>query len=145
MDDVIVHSVDWYRTLLSAADIDVSYVRSTRLVGSEDTDTRFEANGVGHVPIDGMDLWDAIQFGSVDDSVSSESRELLLDLNAEGTCDSSSCGAIRWGKWKYLRGANMGVENDDADLTTALETDYYVQWRRYFASFSGNTLEMLDF
>jgi len=129
MDSIIVHVSDWYQTLLSAAGLSVEYARSSRMYRSEAIDNRFESNGVSHVPLDGEDLWSAIQFGTVDDSISSESRELLLDINVEGTCQSSSCGAIRSGKWKYLRGANMGVENDDADLTSALADDWTVQWR----------------
>lgn len=131
MEDILVHTVDWYKTLLSAAGLDVSYARSTTLVNSDDIDDRFDDNGVGEIPLHGEDLWSAIQYGDVDAAISKDEREILLDLNTDGTCESTSCGAIRIGKWKFLRGANMGVENDDADLTTALDDDWTVQWRRY--------------
>lgn len=107
--DFIVSVVDWYPTLLSAAGIDVGYHRSQSLYQSEEEDTRFDDSGVGDVPLDGRDLWDAIQFNQVSDEISVESRELLLDLDYTETCLFSSCGAIRSGRWKFIRGAVMGV------------------------------------
>jgi len=107
--DFIVSVVDWYPTLLSAAGIDVGYHRSQSLYQSDEEDTRFDDNGVGDVPLDGRDLWDAIQFNKVSDEISVQSRELLLDLDYTETCLFSSCGAIRSGRWKFIRGAVMGV------------------------------------
>jgi len=108
-DDFIVSVTDWYPTLLSAAQIDPGYYKSLSLYDTFDVDVRFLHDGVGKIPLDGYDLWGAIQFGEVNDLISSDSRELLLDLDDGGTCNFDSCGAIRSGKWKFIRGHNMGV------------------------------------
>ena len=108
LDDVMVHITDWYPTLLSAAGIEVGYHRSTKLYGSEETDTRFDDVEYGTIPLDGMDLWSAIQFGDVAESISLEKREILLDLDGHHwNCTFSTCGALRKGHWKFIRGANM--------------------------------------
>jgi len=107
--DLVVSVVDWYPTLLSAAGIEVGYQRSRTLYGSDELDTRFDAMSPGTVPLDGKDVWSAIQYGTVPDELSSKSREVLLDLDRTETCLFSSCGAIRSGRWKFIRGANMGV------------------------------------
>jgi len=107
--DFIVSVVDWYPTLLSAAGIEPGYHRSKRQYGTDEVDTRFDDNGVGTVPLDGHDIWSAIQYGDVSDEISVQSRELLLDLDFTETCAFSSCGAIRSGRWKFMRGAIGGV------------------------------------
>ena len=104
-----MHITDWYPTLLSAAGADIGYHRSTRLRATDSVDSRYDDNGVtNNIPLDGKDLWSVIQFGTVsDDEISYDEREILLDLNPELNCTFSSCGAIRKGDWKYIRGANM--------------------------------------
>jgi len=113
--DLMVSVVDWYPTLLSAAGIEPQYYRSMRLYDNDSTDTRFVDNGVGTVPLDGQDVWSAIQFGDVAAEISVDHRELLLDLDAGGICSFSSCGAIRKGQWKFIRGENMGVNSSSSD------------------------------
>lgn len=130
LDEVIMHVADWYPTLLSAAGFEVGYERSTKLYSSEDEDMRFVDNGVSHVPLDGLDMWGAIQYGQIDDDISTDFREVLLDLNSEGHCDYTACGAIRIGKWKYMRGGNMGVEDENVELNTLLSDNGYYQWGR---------------
>ena len=117
--------MDWYPTLLSAAGIEVGYHRSQDLYDSDELDTRFDDDEVDDVPLDGNDIWRAIQFGDVSDEISIESRELLLDLNEGGQCAFSSCGAIRSGKWKFIRGENMGVDTNE---TRGKEWFRYVEW-----------------
>ena len=111
----MVSVVDWYPTLLSAAGIEIGYHRSTTRYGTNVTDTRFDANGVGVVPLDGKNVWNAIQFGEVTEDISAQSRELLLDLDKAGVCSFTSCGALRSGKWKFIRGENMGVNSSTSD------------------------------
>ena len=113
--DFVTSVVDWYPTLLSAAGIETGYVRSVRLYGSDEADTRFDDNGVGTIPLDGKDVWKAIQYGEVTDDISTQSRELLLDLDKAGVCSFTSCGALRSGKWKFIRGENMGVNSSTSD------------------------------
>ena len=107
----MVSVVDWYPTLLAAAGIEIGYHRSTTMYNTSKVDTRFDNNGVGVVPLDGKNLWDAIQKGEIADDTSVENRELLLDLDKGGVCSFTSCGAIRYGHWKFIRGENMGVNS----------------------------------
>eukprot|EP01083_Nonionella_stella_P001832 5260_1 len=127
LEDVLIHVTDWYPTLLSAAGIDAQHVKSRKLHGVTEEDMRFVENGVGDIHLDGKDLWNAIQFGEVSEDISTQSREILLDLNAQ-YCAFTSCGAIRIGKYKFLRGDNIGsnVYVRDGD-----------QWGRAFATCSG--------
>jgi len=140
LDSVLMHVADWYPTLLSAAGLEVGYHLSTKLYQSEAEDVRFVGNGVGVVPLDGLDLWGSIQFDEVDPLSSSESREMLIDLNNVGQCDASSCGAIRSGKWKYLRGGNMGVEDETEDLNNALAANGTAQWNNEYTQCTESPL-----
>jgi len=105
LEGALIHIIDWYPTLLAAANIQVGHHRSTKL--HEDSDkSPFETTTKFTVPLDGKNLWNAINYGDIDDDVSVQNRELVLDLNGEG-CPFSSCGALRVGPWKYLRGSNI--------------------------------------
>ena len=107
MDEILVHMVDWYPTLLSAAGLDIGYHRSKRLRDSEEDDDRFDHIPYGTVEIDGKDIWTAIQFAEFEGERSYEQRELVLDLDSHLlNCTFTSCGAIRKGDWKFIRGAN---------------------------------------
>jgi len=57
-----------------------------------------------------------IQFGDEESELSEMSRDVLMDLNGE-YCAWSSCGTLRSGRWKYLRGSNMvtNMEWGDGD------------------------------
>lgn len=104
----MVHITDWYPTLLSAAGIEVGYHRSTKLYDSDEIDTRFDDVEYDTIPLDGKDLWNAIQYGEITDDISVSERELLLDLDGHHlNCSFSTCGAIRRGHWKFIRGANV--------------------------------------
>lgn len=109
----MVHIMDWYPTLLSAASVEVEHKRSTKLsvktLLAQSTDP-FD-NSIT-VPLDGQDLWSAIQHGIVSDDVSIDSRELLIELNGKH-CEFSSCGALRVGNWKFVRGENICLESQD--------------------------------
>ena len=122
MDEVLVHVTDWYPTLLSAASAEVGHHRSTKLYGTESLDARYDGNGVADIPLDGKDLWNAIQFGHISEEINYAEREILLDLDDMLNCTFSACGAIRKGKWKYIRGANM-VRN-----TVSVG---FKEWQRY--------------
>jgi len=112
--DFVSSVVDWYPTLLSAAGIEPGYHRSRTLYGNgEAADSRFDDTPT--VPLDGKDLWRAIQFGEVTEDIAVESRELLLDVDFTETCEFSSCGALRSGRWKFIRGAVMGVNESVTD------------------------------
>ena len=122
---MLVHVTDWYPTLLSAASAEVGHHRSTKLYGTESLDARYDGNGVADIPLDGKDLWNAIQFGATTDDIAYDEREVLLDLNSELNCSFSSCGVIRKGDWKYIRGANM-VRNTHLPQFKADS-----EWQRY--------------
>ena len=123
MDQILVHMVDWYPTLLSAAGLEIGYHRSRRMSEAEDADTRFDHIPYGTVEIDGKDIWNAIQFGEYDGEMSYEQRELVLDLDSHVlNCTFNSCGAIRKGDWKFIRGANEARESP---------TIGGIQWQRY--------------
>ena len=107
----MVSIVDWYPTLLSAANLEIGHHRSLKLYNSTEPDTRFADSGIGDIPLDGQDIWWAIQYGEITDEIAIDSRELLLDLNEEGECSFASCGAIRSGRYKFIRGLNMGVNS----------------------------------
>ena len=103
MEDVASSMTDWYLTLLSAAGIEAVYPRSQRLSGSDSLDMRFEGDWMA--PTDGLDLWSAINYGVIDGALRSESREILVDLDGAFECDYTSCGALRAGNWKFVRGS----------------------------------------
>ena len=128
MDDALVHIIDWYPTLLSAAGIKVGHHRSTKLYTKMSADDRFDDLSFT-VPLDGKDLWSAIQDGSVGEDISTDSRVLLLELNGKN-CEFSSCGALRVGPWKFIRGAQICLESDD------IISKGGPQWQRYALSFS---------
>lgn len=114
LKEAVVHVTDWYQTLLAAAGIEIGYHRSKRLKDSNVLDTMFEDDEMSKVELDGKNLWNAIQRGEVTDDIAAESRELLLDLNSKW-CEFSSCGTIRVGSWKYMRGKNMASNADKED------------------------------
>lgn len=105
LEEVTSSITDWYPTLLSAAGIETTYPRSRRLHGTDSLDMRFEDDDME--PLDGMDLWPAISTGDLSDAFGgeSESREILIDLDGASGCQYSSCGAIRAGNWKFIRGS----------------------------------------
>ena len=83
---------------MSAAGLEVTYAKSLK--------TKDDSNGIElfddvHVELDGIDLWDAIQNGVITDEY--KNREIVLDMDPL-ECIYKSCGAIMWGKWKYIRG-----------------------------------------
>ena len=126
---MLVHVTDWYPTLLSAAGADIGYHRSTKLHNTDSMDVRFVDNAVmNDIPLDGKDLWDVIQFGTVsNDEISYDEREILLDLNTELNCTFSACGAIRKGDWKYIRGANMLRHIPEVHFQISRDSE----WQRY--------------
>jgi len=69
--DEVMHATDWYPTLLAAAGIDSPEGKT----------------------LDGLNLWDGIQWGKT----SEQDSERLLLLNVDGVqCETDVCGAIRW-------------------------------------------------
>jgi len=126
MDEMVVHMTDWYRTLLSAAGLEVGYYRSKRIGGSDEDDTRFDHIPYGTVELDGVDIWQSIQYGNYEGAMKYEDREILLDLDSHiNNCTFNSCGALRKGKWKFLRGANQA---------RASPTIGGKQWQREFST-----------
>ena len=123
----MVHVTDWYQTLLAATGIEVGYHRSKRVRDSKDDDEEGEEY---RVDLDGKNVWNAIQFGEIDKDISTESRELLLDLNPKW-CPFSSCGTIRVGPWKFIRGTNM------ASNTVGEDGDH---WQKLSVSLRGTCL-----
>lgn len=110
LDEFPVHATDWYRTLLSAAGLNVQHERSRRLytgtTGNSAVDMRWqylEDKGM-QIDIDGLDLWNAIQFGIVEDAL--VDREILLHLD-EVDCPHAACGALLSGHWKLIRGPQL--------------------------------------
>merc|ERR1712087_364633 len=137
LDDVTSAMVDWYPTLLSAAAIEAAYPRSLRLEGTTVLDTRFEADSMA--PLDGLSLWDVIN-GKDDEAVHSDSREVMIDLVGVSDCSYGSCGALRAGNWKLVRGGGSRAdrrraltaclskvecdeEENDFDFTSAMALD----------------------
>mmetsp|Transcript_38458 Transcript_38458/g.34005 ORF Transcript_38458/g.34005 Transcript_38458/m.34005 type:complete len:727 (-) Transcript_38458:186-2366(-) len=123
--DYPMHFVDWYPTLLSAAGLDVNYHRSRKLYETEenfDADTRtfFPDRRWDDTPnqeLDGIDMWDYISGEDEDDAYFDQKREVLLDLK-EVWCPFSSCGALRIGRYKFIRGDNIASllpDYDDGD------------------------------
>eukprot|EP00484_Ammonia_sp_Unknown_P020596 CAMPEP_0197053618 /NCGR_PEP_ID=MMETSP1384-20130603/27844_1 /TAXON_ID=29189 /ORGANISM="Ammonia sp." /LENGTH=667 /DNA_ID=CAMNT_0042486549 /DNA_START=2482 /DNA_END=4485 /DNA_ORIENTATION=- len=132
LTNTIVHITDWYPTLLEAAGVDAAHIKSKKLHNTQDEDVRFETNGVGKIHLDGKSVWRAIQFDETNEEISVDSREILLDLNDE-YCEFSSCGALRSGHWKFLRGASIGT------VKLAVSGEEYKngdQWQRVFATCS---------
>eukprot|EP01084_Bolivina_argentea_P307107 530763_1 len=101
--DYLMHITDWYQTLLSVAGLDVHYERSKRLydVNDEIKDNRWD--NTKEIELDGINMWDYIQGIKEDDKYFEYKRETLLDLK-DGGCDLESCGALRIGRYKYIRG-----------------------------------------
>jgi len=96
LDYNIVHVIDWYPTLLSAANLPVTYATSNKKFESMD-------------PLDGVDMWPAIV--GEDPSSNLLSRELLLDLDPY-ECTTGLCGSIRVGQWKYIISDTL-IESQD--------------------------------
>lgn len=116
LNDVVVSVVDWYPTFLEAAGAEVGYHRSTRLYNTENVDTRFDGENAVTVPLDGSSIWRAIQTDTPSQDILYDEREVLLDLNsASSACSLSSCGAIRRGSWKFLRGGSMAQNKTSTD------------------------------
>ncbi len=109
LEVVASSQTDWYPTLLSAAGIEAVYPRSRRLEGSDSLDLRFEGDWM--VPLDGLDLWTAINDGVVSADLRSEYRSILLDLDGTTECEYTSCGAQRAGNWKFVRGSGSRFVN----------------------------------
>merc|ERR1712048_482482 len=66
---------------------------------------------------DGIDMWEYINGEAEDDVYFDEEREILLDLK-EVWCPFTSCGAIRVGRYKFIRGNNIASllpDHDDGD------------------------------
>ena len=126
MDQILVHMTDWYPTLLSAAGLEIGFHRSTKMYQTDELDTQFDDIPYGTVEIDGMDIWSAIQHGVYDGEVEYEQRELVLDLDSHvENCTFTSCGAMRKGNWKFLRGANEARPS---------ATIGGMQWQKYVLS-----------
>jgi len=122
LSNALVHAIDWYPTLLSAANLQITYAM-------EDDSTR---NKPVH-EIDGMNLWPNI-IGKEDDKKNNTdmyNRELVLSLDS-GDCRLELCGAIRVGNWKYISSDSNLVEN------TALSQTCF--WVRTFEKSSDNIL-----
>jgi len=89
-------------------------------------DTRFDHIPYGTVELDGIDIWQSIQYGNYEGAMKYEDRELVLDLDSHiNNCTFNSCGAVRKGKWKYIRGANEA---------RASPTIGGKQWQREFST-----------
>eukprot|EP01083_Nonionella_stella_P219711 786751_1 len=109
-----MHIIDWYPTLLSVAGLDINYKRSKKLYEIEENfdpiaqifidDMKWEQTQ--DIELDGIDMWDYIQGDEIDEEYFNSEREILLDLK-EVWCPFSSCGAIRIGKFKFIRGNNI--------------------------------------
>lgn len=121
LTNTLVHVTDWYPTLLEMIGADGPDLSATsrRVFGDSAKEELEELVDEFAVPIDGRSVWRAIQFGEEDEDVSEidiNEREVLMDLNNE-FCAFSSCGTLRSGRWKYLRGSNMvtNMEWGDGD------------------------------
>eukprot|EP01084_Bolivina_argentea_P173328 300205_1 len=108
-DDAYVHVTDWYPTLLDAAGIAPTYVKSTRKV-DEDYTPEWETVGY-HVPLDGISFWNEL----ITETDTMSPRLMVLDINRVASCDCLN-GTVRWGKWKYMRGlGTYSGTNPDGD------------------------------
>ena len=103
LDEISVHVTDWYQTLLTAANLNVNYQRSKKLHSSTIDDTKWDYIDEYDIkiPIDGKDIWNAIQNNIIDQDLID--REILIHLD-EIDCEYESCGALIYKNWKYLRG-----------------------------------------
>ena len=113
--DIVNHITDWYPTLLSAAGLKFTNAKSIDTWDWDNNVRKFQKLYEDqYIELDGIDLWEIIQNGySKDDSlVSMDSREILLDMDSEKNCDFDSCGAIRIGDWKYVRGNEIDADMD---------------------------------
>eukprot|EP00486_Rosalina_sp_Unknown_P009847 CAMPEP_0201596470 /NCGR_PEP_ID=MMETSP0190_2-20130828/193146_1 /ASSEMBLY_ACC=CAM_ASM_000263 /TAXON_ID=37353 /ORGANISM="Rosalina sp." /LENGTH=465 /DNA_ID=CAMNT_0048056835 /DNA_START=32 /DNA_END=1426 /DNA_ORIENTATION=- len=105
LNEFPVHVTDWYQTLLSASNIELNYERSKKLHASsididsdDEIDTKWDYIDDYNIeiPIDGKDIWNAIQNNIIDDELLG--REILLHLD-EIDCDYESCGALIYQNW----------------------------------------------
>ena len=56
--------------------------------------------------MDGINIWNAIQYNEEPYENYNE-REILLDIDKSMYCPFDFCGAIRKGKYKYIRGQQV--------------------------------------
>jgi len=138
-----MHVTDWYATLLSAAGLEVQYVRSTRLYQSSAVDETW--SNTPRIQLNGMNMWPFITQHQTDDAFFENEREILLNVN-NVWCPFSSCGALRRGRFKYIRGDNVGTllpEYDGSDwdrsfVYDAIAAEQWCQERRdEFAAYHG--------
>jgi len=119
LNNTLIHAVDWYPTLLSAANLQVTYVL-------EDDSTRDEPLD----ELDGIDLWPTI-IGEEDEN-NLYTREIVLSLDPFD-CGLTLCGAIRVGRWKYI--------STDQDL---YELDYISDDSFWLRSYSKSSNDILN-
>merc|ERR1712176_231130 len=121
-----------YPTLLSAAGLEVKYARSTRLFSPIPNLRDAKWDNRKPMELDGINMWSYIQHGVEDDNYFKNEREILLDLN-DVWCEHSSCGALKIGRYKYLRGNNIATllpdyAGDDWDRSFVLDADAAESW-----------------
>ena len=98
-----IHMVDWYPTLMAAANLDINYHRSTRLFSKMEDLRDNRWLDTEEIELDGINMWPYIQESETDDDYFENEREILLDLN-DVWCQHKSCGALKIGRYKYIRG-----------------------------------------
>ena len=103
----------------------MNYHRSRRLYEIEenfDAETKTflpdeRWNETPELKLDGIDMWDYINGEDEDDEYFDKEREVLLDFK-DVWCPFSSCGALRIGRYKFIRGDNIASllpDYDDGD------------------------------
>eukprot|EP00486_Rosalina_sp_Unknown_P009003 CAMPEP_0201593624 /NCGR_PEP_ID=MMETSP0190_2-20130828/191170_1 /ASSEMBLY_ACC=CAM_ASM_000263 /TAXON_ID=37353 /ORGANISM="Rosalina sp." /LENGTH=482 /DNA_ID=CAMNT_0048052889 /DNA_START=479 /DNA_END=1924 /DNA_ORIENTATION=+ len=127
-----MHMVDWYPTLMSAAGLDVNYERSTKLASTVDDLRDIKWLAKEEMELDGVDMWPYINNGETDDDYFENEREILLDLN-DVWCHHESCGALKIGRYKYIRGNNIATlmpdyDGADWDRGYVLDADAAESW-----------------
>eukprot|EP00484_Ammonia_sp_Unknown_P016451 CAMPEP_0197034286 /NCGR_PEP_ID=MMETSP1384-20130603/12442_1 /TAXON_ID=29189 /ORGANISM="Ammonia sp." /LENGTH=634 /DNA_ID=CAMNT_0042464193 /DNA_START=33 /DNA_END=1934 /DNA_ORIENTATION=+ len=132
VNDYTMHIVDWYPTLMSAAGLEVNYKRSTRLHSTVEDLRDNRWIDTEEMELDGIDMWQYIQGEQSDDDYFENEREILLDLN-EVWCAHSSCGALRIGRFKYIRGNNIATllpdyDGSDWDRSFVFDADAAETW-----------------